>query len=405
MDDMRARAILKSLAVFSLLSVLIFAAWVNKGIEASWASAPAEEVGYEKAILLDEDSEIPSIAGGYTSLNPQIFFEGRQTVRSLAKSITQGIDGDLGKALAISKWVFLHVRPQTAAPPIVIGDDYYNTMRRGWGFCDQMAHVYAAIATYADLPSRQLQLFRDGYGSPHTLAESFIDGKWVIVATWRGFVPLNDKGNPMSKEELANSMQMNLFEGLYPNDFLNAQPFYSYPYASTSTVVNRAFNRVKISFNNLLESEPAAVNPANPPGDGSSTGTTGEPSSKPIPLNDINVDEIKKLDEARRLHLKFDFLRAINLYQEVEAASDLRIRYQAQFWKMVANYDLGSLEEAEKLIKEYGGNPKDPYRISYLRYQAEIFLKKGLLESARAVLESMDTPQARADLIRLGFAN
>ncbi|MFM8235830.1 MAG: hypothetical protein ACKN9N_05550, partial [Actinomycetota bacterium] len=296
-------------------------------------------------------------------------------------------------------------RPQTASPPIVIGDDYYNIMRRGWGFCDQMAHVYAAIATYADLPSRQLQLFRDGYGSPHTLAESFIDGKWVIVATWRGFVPLNDQGIPLSKEELANSKQMNLFEGLYPDDFLNAQPFYSYPYASTSIVVNRTFNRVKISFNNLLESEPAAVKPANPPSDGSNTGTTGEPSSKPIPLNEINVDEIRKLDEARRLHLKFDFLRAINLYQEVEAASDLRIRYQAQFWKMVAYYDLGSLEEAEKLIKEYGDNPKDPYRISYLRYQAEIFLKNGLLESARAVLESMDTPQARADLIRLGFAN
>lgn len=405
MDGMRARAILKSLAVFSLLSVLIFTGWVTKGIEASWASAPAEVVGYEKAILLDEDSEIPSVAGGYTSLNPQIFFEGRQTIRSLAKSITEGIDSDLEKASAISKWVFLHVRPQTAAPPIVIGDDYYNTMRRGWGFCDQMAHVYAAIATYADLPSRQLQLFREGYGSPHTLAESFIEDKWVVVATWRGFVPLNDQGNPMSKEELANSKQMNLFEGLYPDDFLNAQPFYSYPYAPTSTVVNRAFNRVKISFNNLVESEPVAVKPAIPLNDGSSTGTTDGPSNKPIPLNEINVDEIKKLDEARRLHLKFDFLRAVELYQEVEAATDLRIRYQAQFWKMVANYDLGNLDEAEKLIKENGGNPKDPYRISYLRYQAEIYLKKGASEDARAILESMETPQARADLIRLGFAN
>lgn len=394
---MRARAVLKSLAIFSLLSALLFTTWLTKGIEASWATAPAEAVGFEKAVLLNEDSEIPSIAGGYTSLNPQIFFEGRQTIRKLAKLITAGIESDLEKAAAISKWVFLHVRPQTAAPPIVIGDDYYNTMRHGWGFCDQMAHVYAAIATHANLPSRQLQLFRDGYGSPHTLAESLIDGKWVIVATWRGFVPLNDQGNPMTKEELANSKQMNLFEGLYPDDFLNARPFYSYPYAPTVTVFNRAFNRAKISFNNLLESDPVPVKPASP--------TTDEPSSKPILLNEINVDEIRKLDEARRSHLKFDYLRAIDLYQEVEASVDLRIRYQAQFWKMVANYDLGNFTDAERLIKEHGGNPEDPYRISYLRYQAEIYLKKGMTEPARATLESMDTPQARADLIRMGFAN
>lgn len=394
MGGMRARAVLKSLAIFSLLSALLFTTWLTKGIEASWASAPAEVVGYEKAILLNENSEIPSVAGGYTSLNPQIFFEGRQTIRTLANLITEGIDSDLEKASAISKWVFLHVRPQTAAPPIVIGDDYYNTMRRGWGFCDQMAHVYAAIATYANLPSRQLQLFRDGYGSPHTLAESFINGKWVIVATWRGFVPLNDQGNPMTKEELANSKQMNLFEGLYPDDFLNARPFYSYPYAPTVTVFNRAFNRAKISFNNLLKSDPVAT-----------TVVTDEPSSKPIPLNERTIDELRMLDEARRSHLMFDYLRAIELYQEVEATVELRIRYQAQFWEMVANYDRGNFSEAERLIKEHGGNPEDPYRISYLRFQTEIYLKKGMAEPARAILESMDTPQARADLIRLGFAN
>ncbi|NDA40691.1 MAG: hypothetical protein EBX88_04565 [Actinobacteria bacterium] len=72
---------------------------------------------------------------------------------------------------------------------------------------------------------------------------------------------------------------------------------------------------------------------------------------------------------------------------------------------MVANYDRGNFSEAERLIKEHGGNPEDPYRISYLRFQTEIYLKKGMAEPARAILESMDTPQARADLIRLGFAN
>ena len=394
---------LKSFALFPILSALIFTGWLIKGIEIGWASASAEEVGYEKAVRLDARLGIPTVSGGYTSLNPQIFFEGRQTVRALAKSITEGLDGDLEKASAISKWVFLHVRPQTAAPPIVVGDDYYNTLRRGWGFCDQMAHVYAVIATHANLPSRQLQLFRDGYGSPHTLAESLIDGEWVIVATWRGFVPLNDQGSPMTKEELANSRKMNLFEDLYPGDFLNARPFYSYPYAPIGTVFNRAFSRAKISFNNLLESAPVENKPTSPASNESNPGTDVKPGSEPTPLNEISLDDIRKLDEARKSHLNFDYPRAIDLYREVEKALDSRIRYQAQFWKMVANYDLGNFAEAERLINEYGGNSKDPYQISYLRFQAEIYLNKGMTKAAEKVFESMNTSQGRAELIRLGY--
>lgn len=399
---MRRGMALKSLGILALASGLIFTNWLTRGIEASWASAPAEVVGYEKAILLDENSQIPNVAGGYTSLNPQIFFEGRQTMRFLANSLTEGLEDDLAKATAISKWVFLHVRPQTAAPSVVIGDDFYNTMRRGWGFCDQMAHVYAAIATYADLPSRQLQLFRDGYGSPHTLAESFIDGKWVVVATWRGFVPLNSQGEAMTKEELAKSPQMNLFEGLYPEDFLNAQPFYSYPYAATGTVLNRGFQRVRISFNNLLEPNQDVEEPNSDTGNNSKN-PESPTSGDPISLSTLNLNEIKKLDEARKAHLKFDFVEAIDIYKEVENTKDLRIQYQARFWEMVAFYDLGNYKEAERLIGAFGGNSEDPYRISYLRYQAEIYLKNGLTEKAKDILKSMDTPQARADLIRLGL--
>ena len=163
---MTIRALFKTLGLFGVLGALAFTAWFTKGVDASWVSSKPENVGYEKAFRSDELSGIPNTAGGYTSLNPQIFLEGRQSLRFLVKSITQGLESDLEKATAISKWVFLHIRPQTAAPPVVIGDDFWNIMRRGWGFCDQMAHVYAAIATYADLPSRQLQLFREGYGSP-----------------------------------------------------------------------------------------------------------------------------------------------------------------------------------------------------------------------------------------------
>ena len=394
---MTIRALFKTLGLFGLLGALAFTAWFTKGVEASWVSRKPENVGYEKAFRSDELSGFPNTAGGYTSLNPQIFLEGRQSLRFLAKSITQGLESDLEKATAISKWVFLHVRPQTAAPPVVIGDDFWNIMRRGWGFCDQMAHVYAAIATYADLPSRQLQMFREGYGSPHTLAESFIDGEWIIVATWRGFIPFDNQGKPMTKEDLANSSFMNLFEDLEPQDFLDAKPFYSYPYAPTRTVFERIFNRVKASFGNLINPQESIEKP------GDESGVT--PSVTPTPLIKSDFKDINRLDEGRKAHLKLDYQRAIDIYNDVITAEDSRIQYQARFWKMVALFDSGNLIEAEKLIEEYGENLKDPYRLSYLRFKAEIYLKKGLLREAKSVLESMQTPQSRADLLRLGLSD
>ena len=384
---------LKVIGVFVLIGALIFTTWLTRGFEASWASVRPEGVGYERAFNSNENNNIPIAAGGYTSLNPQIFLEGRQNLRLLADSITYGLESDLEKAAAISKWVFIHVRPQTAAPPVVIGDDFWNILRRGWGFCDQMAHVYAAIATYADLPSRQLQLFRAGYGSPHTLAESLIDGEWVIVATWRGFVPLDGQGKPMTKEKLANSDSIKLFEGLNPQDFLDAVPFYSYPYAPTKTIFERIFNRVRGRLSNLI----------NPSESNGKTKDDSEvaPSSTPTPIINTKTKDLKSLDDGRRAHLKLEYQRAIGFYDTVIRTEDLGLKYQAKFWKTVAFFDSGDFTEAKNLIEQYGGDFRDPYRISYLRLLAEIYLKQGFPKEAKSVLELMDTPQSRADLLRL----
>jgi hypothetical protein len=56
------------------------------------------------------------LLGGYTSLSPQIFFDGRHTAKSIATRVTKNDKTDFEKAQSLAYWTFLHVRPQTAAP-------------------------------------------------------------------------------------------------------------------------------------------------------------------------------------------------------------------------------------------------------------------------------------------------
>jgi transglutaminase-like putative cysteine protease len=143
-----------------------------------------ESIGYQYAVR-EDISNLPAIAtpAGYTSFNTQSFFSGKKRVTKLALNIVDGQTTELGKAEALIDWVQLHVRPQTSAPTTVITDDYVNIIKRGWGYCDQMAHVFATMATYVGLETKQLQLFSDDGSSPHTLAMVKIDGKWRIAST------------------------------------------------------------------------------------------------------------------------------------------------------------------------------------------------------------------------------
>ena len=141
--------------------------------------------------------------GGFKSLSPEVLLEGRHIAQKIANEVTKNDKTDFDKARSLVRWTFLHIRSQSVGPNTVIQDDSLGIMRRGWGYCDQKAHVYATLATYAGIPSRQLQLFREGYGSPHTVAESFINGRWVVISTWRGFIPTDNNNQPVTKEQIA----------------------------------------------------------------------------------------------------------------------------------------------------------------------------------------------------------
>ena len=331
-------------------------------------TAKPSQVGYQYAINDTQSNSF--LNGGYTSLSPQIFFEGRHTAKSIAARVTKDDLTDLEKAKSLAYWTFLHVRPQNAAPTSVIGDDYFNVLRRGWGYCDQMAHVYSTLATYAGVPSRQLQLFRKDYGSPHTLAESLIDGRWVVIATWRGFVPVDSDGNPITKEELANSPQMNLFADLKPSDFLDAVPFYSYPYAPITTVLDRALNRIMRAFTPTTPTTPTTL-------------------------------DFKDLDLAKRANLNGDFEESKKIYLKIlDSSASPRVKDQALFWLSVNLFDAGKFVESQQRFELHKDSfPKSPFFISSSRFLAEIALSMGETEEALSILKSMGSEQARVSAI------
>ena len=124
--------------------------------------------------------------------------------------------------------------------------------------------------------------------------------------------------------------------------------------------------------------------------------------------NFLNIIIVNNSSEISLELLQSPQVTIINNKSNIGLASALIVgilEAKKQGAKMVALFDSGNLIEAEKLIEEYGENLKDPYRLSYLRFKAEIYLKKGLLREAKSVLESMQTPQSRADLLRLGLSD
>lgn len=384
--------ILKRIAVGLLLLFTVgFIFFQVNGPWASFGMTKPIDVGYQYAIRTNEGTSFN--VGGFKSLSPEVLLEGRHIAKKIAFEVTKNDKSDLEKARSLVRWTFLHIRSQSTGPDTVIQDDSLGIMRRGWGYCDQKAHVYATLATYAGIPSRQLQLFREGYGSPHTVAESFINGKWIIISTWRGFIPTNNENQPVTKEEIAKMDLMRYFEGLYPSDFLNAKPVYAYPYISNSELMNRVWNRISSGLRNADAQRNSTI-PSNSTSDSDQTNLTPQKYS---------IQGIKNLDKARLLHLDLNYSKAIEAYKLAIKLSDIDlISDQALFWLGVAYYDAGNYEDAVNTFYRHNQLfPESAFYKSDLRFKSEILISQGKVEQAKVLLRELQTEQARVTLLLL----
>ena len=350
-----------------------------------------ESIGYQYAIR-DDISNVSAkeTPAGYTSLNTQSFFSGKERVKKLALNIVEGQTTELGKAQALLDWVQLHVRPQTSAPTIVITDDYVNIIKRGWGYCDQMAHVFGTMATFVGLEAQQLQLFSDDGSSPHTLAMVKIEGKWRIASTWRGVIPKNSKGEPYTKTGFIHRLEQgDIYElaPIGPTEFENSKSLKTFPYISNWQVGIKVVNRVVEKVISLSSSS-------------SSSSSSSELATRvQIPASDLEV-----YDRARDAHLDMNYGLAQNLYSEVIITStSIILKDQAQFASGMASFDAKDYTEALKTFNRIVRDEKNSaWHISARRMAAETLIKMGKVKEALVALDSIGTPQSkvRASIIR-----
>ena len=349
-----------------------------------------ESIGYQYAVREDV-SNLPAIAtpAGYTSLNPQSFFSGKDRVKKLALAIVEGQTTELGKAQALIDWVQLHVRPQTSAPTTIITDDYVNIIKRGWGYCDQMAHVFATMATYVGLEAEQLQLFSDDGSSPHTLAMVEIDGKWRIASTWRGVIPKNSKGEPYTMTGFIHRLEQgDIYElaPIGPTEFKNSKSLKTFPYISNWQVGMKVVNRVVEKVKSLFSSS-------------SSSSSSDLAARVQIPASDLEA-----YDRARDAHLDMNYELAQQLYAQVIVNStSIILKDEAQFALGMASYDAKDYTDAlETFNKIVASDKASAWHISARRMAAEALIKMGKDEEALVILDSIGTPQSkvRAYVIR-----
>ena len=370
-----------SIAVVGLLgAVLIFIVSPDTKVES---------IGYQYAVR-EDISNLPAIAApaGYTSLNTQSFFSGKTRVKKLALSIVEGQTTELGKAQALIDWVQLHVRPQTSAPTTVITDDYVNIIKRGWGYCDQMAHVFATMATYVGLDAKQLLLFKDNGESPHTLAMVKIDDKWRIASPWRGVIPTNAKGEPYTKTGFIHLLEQGDIYELAPIgalEFENSKSLKTFPYISNWRVGMKIVHRLVEKIKSLSSS--------------SSSSSSDLAIRVQIPESELEI-----YDRARDAHLDMNYELAQQLYAQIIATSTSTIlKDEAQFSSGMNAYDAKDYEAALKIFQGIIGGDKDSaWHISARRMEAENLIKLGRIKEALVILDSIGTPQSkvRATIIR-----
>jgi len=102
----------------------------------------------------------------------------------LADAITDGVEGDLERVLAIMRWVGLSVPHVLHHDIRGVPDNYrvhaLDIIARGWGACEATAEVFATLCWLAGYPARTISIHRDMPEpvSGHHVNEVFLDGAW-----------------------------------------------------------------------------------------------------------------------------------------------------------------------------------------------------------------------------------
>ena len=150
----------------------------------------------------------------------------------------------------------------------VIDDDALNIYRRGFGYCDQGAHVYTTIMHYLGFKAKLLMLINDEGISSHTVAIVYVDGKPMIVDTAYKFIFADNNKNPIGIDELKKSEVFNEYlkavkntddllkieyAEIKPSWFKDGVYYETFPYCKKQDMFKKIADRTKQRFMRLFE--------------------------------------------------------------------------------------------------------------------------------------------------------
>ena len=178
--------------------------------------------------------------------------------RRIGSNLTINIEDDFDKAAAVAFWVFENIKQLEHPYMVKIDDNFLNIYRRGFGYCDQGAHVYATMMHWLGFEAKLLTLRKEDGVSPHTVAVVKVKDKFMIVDTTFHFIFAEDK-EPVGADELENSKVFKRYLEVIDTTmtslkrdpmeikaswFKNGTYFETFPYADKKYIVKKILKKI-----------------------------------------------------------------------------------------------------------------------------------------------------------------
>ncbi|MCR4436297.1 MAG: hypothetical protein QHH06_04355 [Clostridiales bacterium] len=314
--------------------------------------------------------------GRSTVLNIYDMAKGLLAYKRIADSFDRYPEGSTEKLKAMVSWVHNNIRPQYAAPDRVVDDNFYNVLRRGYGYCDNDAQALDIIAFMNHYEVHSLALYDiDSKKSPHTLNEIKWNGMWVVVDPWKNVVFEKD-GKLLAKEDIIMDgsilKQYGYAEDITPDCFKNSFVLKPFPLVSFSDIINKLKeNRNKVAAVNKNAEEREAEEERKTAEEARAAGKTGNTEEpKAVKPDDEKLKEaIYTYDQARKADIAGDYQEAFQLYNKIETEdAPADIREAADFQKAVVLLKAGDYDKANELFNSFLTGHKDSEWIPSVYY-------------------------------------
>lgn len=127
-------------------------------------------------------------------------------LHEVSDEVVIGCETQEQKVLALQKYVFDNVKPgQGYEPNDVAKMSNKERLEKGVGWCNHQVDVFMSLARLQDIRTRMLYLLTaDMHSSPHTIAEAFINNRWVITDVSWNLILRNPQGKLATRQDLAD---------------------------------------------------------------------------------------------------------------------------------------------------------------------------------------------------------